>query len=111
MILLIVQPLYSILRMSNCLLGVEMDGTRSRNMQHILSLAFLVAKRTILINWKERKNNCFSRIDHWRNDVMDILAMEQAALSLNPLERTSVHVMCVYVCAGRLSGLKVKKGL
>ncbi len=72
-----------------CLLGVEMDGIQSKKLQHILSLAFLVAKRTILINWKERKDNRFS-IDHWRNDFMDILAMEQAALSLNSLERPNV---------------------
>ena len=31
-----------------CLLGVEMDGIRSRNMQHILSLAILVEKRLSL---------------------------------------------------------------
>ena len=39
-----------------CLFGTEIDGTLTRNIQHIFSLAFLLAKRTILINWKERKN-------------------------------------------------------
>ena len=43
-----------------------MDGIRSRNMQHILSHAFLVAKRTILIDWKKRKI-----------DFMDILAVDR----------------------------------
>lgn len=71
-----------------CLFGSGIDGIHARNMQHAFSLAFLVAKRTILMNWKERKNNCFS-MDQWRNDFMDILAMEQAALSLNPTERPS----------------------
>lgn len=69
-----------------CLLGNEIDGVQARKIQHVLCLAFLVAKRTILMNWKVRKNSCFN-MDQWQNEFMDTLAMEQAALSLKPTER------------------------
>lgn len=65
-----------------CVLGVEMSSVQSRMMRHVLLLAFVAAKRIILMNWKERKQNCF-HIENWRRDFMDILAMEQGALALN----------------------------
>lgn len=57
-----------------CLFGVDIDGIQSKNIQHVCSLAFMVAKRTIFLNWKECKKNCFS-MDSWRNDFMDILLL------------------------------------
>lgn len=45
-------------------LGKQIDGVTSRKLQYLLDFAFLSVKRTIIINWKVRKPNCFN-IDNW----------------------------------------------
>ena len=66
------------------LLGSKIEGVTSKAFQHLIALAFLSVKRTILINWKVRKPNCFS-IDSWLKDYLDLIAMEDAALALKDL--------------------------
>ena len=65
-----------------CHLGSRVENIESTVTQRIIALAFLSAKRIILINWKIRKPNCFS-IDNWLKDFLDLLSMERAASALN----------------------------
>ena len=67
-----------------CLLGSRVENIESTVTQRIIALAFLSAKRIILINWKIRKPNCFS-IENWLTDFLDLLSMERAASALNDL--------------------------
>lgn len=39
------------------------------------------------MNWKQRKPNCFST-ENWCKDFMDLLSMEQAALTVPDDDRT-----------------------
>ena len=61
-----------------CLLGAKVDGIQATLIQRLVALACLSAKRTIMLNWKILKPNCFS-IVNWLRDFMDLLAMERAA--------------------------------
>ncbi len=47
------------------LLGNKRDQVTSKELQHLLDLAFLSVKQIILINWKGRKLTCF-KIDNWQ---------------------------------------------
>ena len=49
---------------------------------HRAGLGFLVAKRMILINWKTRKKNCFSK-ETWLLEFFDLLGMERMADLMN----------------------------
>ena len=66
------------------LLGKCIDEVTSKELQYMLDLAFLSVKRTILINWKVRKFNCFN-IDCWLKDYLELISMEQAASVLQDL--------------------------
>ncbi len=47
------------------LLGNKIDQVTSKELQHLLDLAFLSVKQIIIINWKGRKLTCF-KIDNWQ---------------------------------------------
>ncbi len=51
------------------LLGSKTGGVTSKDLQHLIGLAFLSVKWTILINWKVRKLNYFN-IDSWLKDYL-----------------------------------------
>ena len=67
-----------------CLLGKQVEGVIPPKFLYLLDLAFLSVKRTILINWRVRKSNCFN-IDNWQKDFLDLVSMEQAASVLQDL--------------------------
>ncbi len=67
-----------------CLLENKIEEATSRDLQHLIDLAFLLVKRTILVNWKIRKPNCFD-IDARLNNYLELVSMEQAASVLQDL--------------------------
>lgn len=67
-----------------CLLGGEVDGVKSAETQHLLTLAFLSVKRIILMNWKVRKLNCFC-LHNWLKDFVELIMMKRAASTLQGL--------------------------
>ena len=66
------------------LLGKQIEGATTKKIQYLLDLAFLSAKRLILMNWKVKKPNCFD-IVNWQKDFLELVSMEQAASVLQDL--------------------------
>ena len=61
---------------ATCLLGYRNIQLNSKQNYKIANLAFIAAKRTIMINWKSRNPNCFA-INKWLYEFSDLLLMEQ----------------------------------
>lgn len=75
-----------------CLLGNKAEEVKSNELQYLINLGFLSAKRIILMNWKVRKPNCF-HIDGWVKDYMDLIAMEHAASFLQGVQYNYKDIM------------------
>lgn len=73
------------------ILGKKVEGVNSKITQKLIALACLSVKRTILINWKVRKPNCF-QLEKWIEEYLELLSMEQAALALEDLGREYSNV-------------------
>lgn len=61
---------------ATCLLGYWNAQFKSKQNYKIANLAFMAAKRKIMINWKHRKPNCFA-MNNWLHEFSDLLSMEQ----------------------------------
>ena len=68
-----------------CLLGSAVGNIHVKIMQRIIALAFLSVKRTILMNWKIRKPDCYNKYN-WLKDFLDLLSMEKATSILKDNE-------------------------
>ena len=65
-----------------CLLGHRAVQLKTKEQRKIAGLAFLVAKRIILTNWKTHKPKSFS-LEEWVSEFLNLLGMERAADILN----------------------------
>lgn len=63
-----------------CLLGDWVDDIQSDITQRISALAFLSVKRTILMNWKVQKPDCFDM--NWLRDFRELVSMARASSAL-----------------------------
>ena len=64
-----------------CLLGLKPENVVGRAAVQSWTLGCLATKRLILLNWKERKTDCFSK-ETWLRGYKDLMCMERAASML-----------------------------